>query len=161
MTQSTTKAKDKSEKQEMGELPSAVGVEAEMATRPTTKAKDKGESQEMGGLPSAVGANAEMATHPTAKDVDSEARSAGRLTTKYSNCRSYHEAFNHSDSTVKAPIDNGLVSNTARPPGFSCAACSHADPSGAHFHRNTKTSTSVPLPPYYHVEMDLWGPMDV
>ena len=76
-------------------------------------------------------------------------------------CRFYHEAPNHSDSTVKALIDTGLVANAGRPSGFSCAACSHANPSGAHFRRNTKTSPSVPLPPYCHVEMDLWGPMDV
>ena len=89
------------------------------------------------------------------------AEEAARRKVKFDNYRFYHEALNHSDSTAKALIDSGLVTNTARPPGFSCAACSYADPSGAHFRRNTKTSPSVPLPPYYHVEMDLWGPMDI
>ena len=89
------------------------------------------------------------------------AEAATRLQAKFENYRFYHEALNHSDSTVKTLFDTGLVANTARPPGFSCAACSYAGPSGAHFRRNTKTSPSVPLPTYYHVEMDLLGPMDV
>ena len=87
------------------------------------------------------------------------AEAASRQQAKSDNYR--RETLNHNDSTVKALIDTGLVANAARPPGFSCAACSHADPFGAHFSRNTKTPPSVPLPPYYHVEMDLLGSMDV
>ena len=103
-----------------------------------------------------------------ATDVASEERKAflaaeeaARRKVKFDNYRFYHEALNHSDSTTKALIDEGLVANTARPPGFSCAACSNAGPSGSHFCQNTKTSPSVPLLPFYHVGMDLWGPVDI
>ena len=104
-----------------------------------------------------------MATDVASKERKAflAAEEAARLKAKFDNYRFYHEALNHSDSTAKAPIDGGLAANTARPPGFSCAACSHAGPSGSYFRRNTKTSPSAPLLPFYHVGMVLWGPMDI
>ena len=89
------------------------------------------------------------------------AEAAAQLELAHANYRFSHEAMNHKSSTVDRMIAEGLLTNTARPPGFSCAACSHADPSGAHFRRRTKVSPSMPLVPYHHVEIDLWGPMDV
>ena len=35
------------------------------------------------------------------------------------------------------------------------------DPTGARFVRNTKTSSSIPLVPFHHAEIDLWGHLDV
>ena len=107
----------------------AAGVKAEV-TPSTAKAKDKGANQETGELPGGAGFEAEMAPHPPTTDVASAERKARledekavRLQAKFDNYRFYHEAFNHRGSTVQALIDEGLVSNTARPPGFSCAAC--------------------------------------
>ena len=63
---------------------------------------------------------------PAAADVASAERKArlaaveaARLKVKFDNYRFYHEALNHRGSKVKALIDDGLVANTARPPGFS------------------------------------------
>ena len=37
----------------------------------------------------------------------------------------------------------------------------HVNPFGAHSVRNTKVGSSVPLMPYHHVELGLWGPFEV
>ena len=112
-----------------------------------SKTADVGDSPSGGTAKAGAPASGVAGGNPAAYDVDSAERKARlaaeeavRLKTKFDNYRFYHGALNHSDSTAKALIDSGLVTNTARPPGLSCAACSHADPSGAHFRRNTKTS---------------------
>ena len=93
--------------------------------------------------------------------ADRLAEAAQLLEYRQLNYRRLHEAWNHNSKAVDKAIEVGIVKDAVRPPGFSCAACAHADPSGAYFWRNTKTSSSMPLIPYHHVDIDLWGPMDV
>jgi len=48
-----------------------------------------------------------------------------------------------------------------KPPNFHCIWCEMGDPIGARFVRNTKTNSSIPLVPFHHVEIDLWGHLDL
>jgi len=95
------------------------------------------------------------------KAAERRATADARLRWHHNNYKIAHETFNHRSSAVDAAIAAGVLKDAARPPGFSCPACAHVDPSGAHFVRNTKVDSSVPLVPYHHVELDLWGPFEV
>jgi hypothetical protein len=72
-----------------------------------------------------------------------------------------HEAWNHDTAALDKAIRDGVVAGAIKPPGFSCSACAMGEPLSASWHRNSKTHSSVPLVPYHHIEIDLWGPMDV
>ena len=84
-----------------------------------------------------------------------------KLRGQHKNYRCAHGAFNHRSSALDAAISAGIPKDAARPPGFSCPACAHVDPSGAHFVRNTKVDSSGSLVPYRHVKLDLRAPFEV
>ena len=97
---------------------------------------------------------------PTAEE-DKAAAAAARLQRRYEVYYSFHAAFNHNTAALDQAIKEGVIRDAEKPPGFFCAACARSDPSGAHWQRHTKASTSLPLVPYHAVEIDLWGPLDV
>jgi hypothetical protein len=75
----------------------------------------------------------------------------------------HHASWNHNTAMVDVGIKAGVILGAEKPPGFACPACEASDPIGARFTRNTKTGSSVPGDgiPYHHIEIDLWGSLDV
>ena len=110
--------------------------------------------------PAPSGHTPDGAWSPTAED-DKAASAAARLKQRHVQYAFHHAAYNHQSFAVDAAIQAGLLPDAEKPPGFSCAECARADPSGAHWQRHTKASPSSPLVPYHTVEMDIWGPLDV
>jgi hypothetical protein len=89
-----------------------------------------------------------------------KAHAAAQLQEQYRQYRRYHDAWNHNTKVLDQAIKEGLLKGVCKPPDFHCMECEMGDPVGARF-RNTKTGPSVPLNPYQHIEIDLWGFLDV
>jgi len=100
-----------------------------------TSAPHQGTTADIGASPSGATATAGVPAScvaggdTAAADVASAQRkarlaaeAATRQQTKIDNCRFYHEALNHSNSTAKALIDTGLDANPTRLAGFPCAS---------------------------------------
>ena len=102
---------------------------------------------------------------PEQADVDAEALHEAHIQVKleasYDQYRKLHAAWNHSTPAVDEAIKKGIIKGATKPPNFHCIWCEMGDPIGARFVRNTKTSSSIPLVPFHHVEIDLWGHLDV
>jgi hypothetical protein len=89
-----------------------------------------------------------------------QAEATARLEHTYGVYRELHEAWNHNTVALDVALANGLAPTAKKPPGFACHACELGDPLGASFRRNTKSNQSLPLIPYFHVEVDIWGAVD-
>ena len=89
-----------------------------------------------------------------------KAEATARLEHAYGVYRELHEAWNHNTVALDLALANGLAPTAKKPPGFTCHACELGDPLGASFRRNTKSKQSLPLIPYFHVEVDIWGAVD-
>jgi hypothetical protein len=89
------------------------------------------------------------------------AHTAEQLKEQYRRYHRYHAAWNHNTRAVDQAIKEKIITGATKPPDFHCMVCEMGDPVGARFVRNTKVSPSMPLNPYHHIEIDLWGHLDV
>ena len=110
----------------------------------------------------ALKASTETAAEDTAADAAIRAGHATeQLQERYRQYRRHHAAWNHNTRAVDQAIKEKLIKGAIKPPDFHCMVCEMGDPVGARFVTNTKVGSSVTVRPYHHIEIDLWGHLDV
>jgi len=102
---------------------------------------------------------------PEQADVDAaalhEAHIKVKLEASYEQYHKLHAAWNHSTPAVDEAIKKGIIKGAMKPPNFHCIWCEMGDPTGARFVQGMKSNSLRPLVPFHHVEIDLWGHLDV